>query len=514
MRQALIAAVSWLALAGGAVASCPQGSAYPDGCAALVAAGQEGAFKFANYAAYQAAAALSGQTWTAPREPWNVACTDYGCGVYTDPSVMKVPGVDPLPAGCAIAPQPGPGGGKKLLCANYAGSISLVGWNLHPMTGPYANQCVAVVMNGNAVTAPGASLTIQDDAFQQDTQCTAAGTSGQLLTIYSPAPGGMTVASSTFDGNCSSIANRVQSSLIVDDRPNNSPVGVWWHNIFKGACARPGNVVYNSVDMEYNLFENWCILCSNVAFGCPQFGNGFHGEVYEMFIGPGAIGAPIDVPMYKFDYNVVMAPKTYYSAFTGAVFTAGFSGQIDDFEAIGNSFVTNVSVSGGATNFASIIELGVSYYGLATIKQNYFDPTGVVPADNAGNKACIVLGAASRNLPGSITGTTLTITGAWTITDGLITPGAIVYGGVGQAAHPAVMAYGSGGTSGVGGPGTYQLTASATSTGPYTETAVVGAWDLGAGGIPTAGGTQNVNLLTGAAVSGYTVVGGAGAQVC
>jgi hypothetical protein len=501
-----------LAATGALAQSCPQGSAYADGCATSPG----GTFQFASYAAYSAAARQSGQTWTAAREPWNICGVDYACGPYTARSAMLVPGVNALPSGCGLSPQTG-GTGTRVLCANSPGSLNLTGWDFHPLSGPYAGQCLTVVINSNAVTAPGATLTLADNHHQLDNQCTETGTSGQLLTILSPAPGGVLRESNEFDGNCSTQGTRVQSSLVVDSRANGNGADVREYEYIHDACGRPENETYNSQEKFWSIYVNNCQECSNVLVGCPVFGNGFHGESNQLFVSTvgASIGSPIHIPLVQVQFNVDLQPNNFQgAAWTAPEFFAGFATVIDSLVVTNNSFIDNTSVTGGANNVAAgLLELGVNQVTAATIKANYVDTTGVVGAAPA--KACLVLGAASRGLPGSISGTTLTITSGWTLSEGLIWPGGVIYGGTGQgAAYPVVEPYGTAGTSGVGGAGTYALSTSATSSGSYTEATVVLSLDEGTGGAPAAGGTNNWSLTSNTAITGYTIAGNTGSPSC
>jgi hypothetical protein len=251
-------------------------------------------------------------------------------------------------------------------------------------------------------------------------------------------------------------------------------------------------------------------------------GSGFHGEVIQFYPSyTGDYGYPSVIGSVIFDFNVVNLPQTYYNCCTTiGPFVADFTASVTYFEEIFNFLVTNTSNGVGITPSdavaAGMTEFGTNFVTRANVYGNYLDPTGVVVGTGS-NRECLVVGAASNGLPGSISGTTLTIDGTWSLTtNGLIAPGGTLYndGGTLGPTFPVVMPFSTPGTTGAGGAGNYILSVAATSNGPYTETAAVDSLNLGSGGSPASRGTNNWSLTSNSAITGYTISSGIGAQIC
>jgi hypothetical protein len=486
--------------------SCPNASNYADGCAPLLAARQGGNFQYASWDAFSGDSRQSGQTWSSPKPPWNVAGVDYPVGYYTPRGSLKIPGVSPLPPGCEMTTNAG--GGPQFQCHSTLSSISLVGWDFHPTSGPYAGQCVNLVINANAATGPGAAVTIADNHFQSDRQCSMAGAA--LLKIReTPAPGGVKILSNEFDGNCSVTQNAGGDTPVNDSRAPGAGPKTEEYNYFHDICLRPEtDVTAAPTTFNFNLATRWCMLCAKA---------GTHGEVDEWIVPGGMASGVMHNPKVTASFNTIATPRTPSSCCTATFFFFGDGGSaFDEIEVSNNTVVTNTTANdGGYAYGAALMEVGVNYVGKVRVSGNYVDSTG---ARGVQSNVCIIDGAASRQIPGSIQGSILTVDPSWSLKlNGLIFPGGILYaGGVPSLIYPKIEPYGTAGTTGTGGAGTYALSAPATSGGKggYTETTVVGEWDIPTGEPPHRGGKANWSLVSNRVISGYTIINKIGAPDC
>lgn len=547
---ALFAPRAEAAVHGIAIASCPHGTGFSggtlgtDGCAEALAYG--GSFRFANMSAYLAGVQESNQLWFGQSltqvsnglqhpQPFNIVGPDFSTG----PNALSSGTVDNLGSlvpGCVYNPTRHGAGRPGVICSGSTANISMLAWDFHDVAG----NCVTLEANASET----GSWSFLGNRFKSGATCNGL----PLITFTRGSGNVLTFKHNEVDGNCiqagSGTSLQTQQQEFVDASSATAPLATIEFNNLHGMCGRGGGLGGQNYVIAYNAEWDWCKLCSQNGNGADTRvgyfnGTGTHGEFWQL-ITP-ANTSPTSVIV---DYNLVSVPATPYVCCTSLVLqTAGFQGtNVGYLEIDYNTIVGNAVIGGGSSISASIVEFESTAIGTFQEHGNYVDVSGGTPV--AGIYQCTILGGAGRLFTSSVgTGANsniLTVTSAGsgasptgsppytTVGTGSIALGAVLYGTgfpVGGQ-YPSVLSYGtatlqnpyldgSGGNTG----GTFTLNSAAfagiVSTNSMVATTAITTIDLGTGGTPAQGGTQNVSLLGGDALSGYQIINNSGnPQVC
>ncbi len=317
-----------------ALANCPKGSAFADGCAAAVPA----TVQFPDF--FTSRAPQSGQTFVT-RPPWNVAGVDYAVGVPTSVTLL-----DPqtnVPAGCSYNAGPP---NAFLSCSGANRTITGLDFSLHGGVGIDVTSC-----SGN--------WTISNNKFQVGAAQNASG-SQYIMTIEGGSCN-LTLKNNTADGGA----------------PTFQAAQAWYQWFSSGTV----NEIYNSCQH----FGKGCVVSGssgnlteqfNYAEGFDYAPNGNHGE-WQLILFAGTMAA------FNFSYNTFLEPSAVgQAAMTSTIYISGGTANgssVTLANVTNNTFVTNCfTTCSHSTVTQSQAGIGWNYISVVTtnVTQNYYDPTG------------------------------------------------------------------------------------------------------------------------------------------
>lgn len=476
--------------------TCPQGTGFPDdGCSGATASArfqQSTAFLPGDYLNTVAATpadytqSVCGPLGTASCRPaWNVACFDYPCGNYTAPAAMLDPATMALP-GCAYGTSST--GGNILTCggASFAGLLQHI--NFGPVTGAGAHGCTALVLNNSSGIT---SVLIDDIYFFNDTGLCIFGTSSQQSFQFSGTfSGGIVLQNSVLDGNMSTwtttyggcAATTICNPAIAINQ-GASAVTVKYSVLKDWATHQISGGTGGAFTIQFSLVQGWASRAPTSHSEWYDGSGNFHGaamagvivdhtvilpEKDQSQFGPVPIfvasNYPLSVGQITLNDNVIL--NSFVGAGTknatatgciGATYSSGCHGAGHIFfetaitGAIGRGQNLNCTGASG-TLYTHIVG---PYPGGVIDEFNVDGQAGDLYSDVV-NPTTGSTWRAGSSVPGSITGSVLTVTSA---------PGATlaVGGEVFGAGIPLGTTISSFGT-GAGGTGTYNLSASVAGT--------------------------------------------------
>jgi hypothetical protein len=402
------------------VSSCPQGSAFADGCASSPGGNFQQPKFFTSYAPQ------SGQTYVT-RPPWNVVCVDYACGNYSTPSLD--PATSPLPVGCVYSSKGNFVGGPEVVCAGVK-NLSLVGWDFA------AHGCVYLDLKNNL----SGSITIKNNKFANGAGCTSqhailvGAVSGGVLTVTSVTSGAVQVGDYLADQGAGRFTGAIVNSLGT----GSGGVGTYYISgswtVAAGTTFYAGNSASNeagslvtlenggsaSLDIENNYCDdkgdqqayylsNTCFvfntsgsvtlknnvllrnsgrpLGTNTSGPLIVQGNYFEDFVFDPGQPHGETGGDffsgLTQPSEQYSYNVCFNSARVFPAGATTCFypAPGFANstitytQVDHNVAIANKANNH---GGGYTVSAVLVEAGGANMDRVVIEDNYFDATGAL----------------------------------------------------------------------------------------------------------------------------------------
>ena len=155
--------------------TCPQGSAYSDGCSGAPVGGN---VQYPNF--FTSRAPQSGQTY-ATRPPWNVAGVDYPVGIPSA-TVLQDPSTATLPSGCSYS--------SNIVTCNGSGNLTINGYDFS------LHNCIFLDIYGYTGT-----ITIENSNFAMGSS-TACQSNFGLLTLESSTNGSsLIVQDNVFNDN-------------------------------------------------------------------------------------------------------------------------------------------------------------------------------------------------------------------------------------------------------------------------------------------------------------------------
>lgn len=478
---------------------CPRGFTYPDGCAGAPTAGSFQRRDFFTYARQ------SGQTYTT-RPPWNVAGVDYAVGI----PAASLPLKDPSTLGSSIPGCTYNRVSSSILCGGEkCSSPTFDGYDFGLHNGTWIEFQVTCI----------GTITIKNSNLKNGTN-----SNRQFGFIFvNGGSANLSLLSNAIDGSAQNFPGSVQTKFVRSFTSGTltSKYNVWLNISGNNVLARGAYVTQfdycEGINYDNAQHGEWTDVSASGGIN-PLF-----QVSYSTYLGPSTFGGGITTTIYasggvadgstittvQIDHNTfVQNLFQFRGSISGKILTvseinttaasavpyngmpilgsgisantrirgAGAGGGIGDYPVNNSQMVANKILSSPPSSAAGVEVAYISINNLI-YTANYLDPTGAL--------TCFVDVGGISNLTGSISGTTLTLTGVPAPT--VISVGQKVTG-VGVMPGTLITAY----LAGSGKTGTYIV----------NHAQSVSSQSLGVDGIrPSPKMTGNINLLDGSTIT-------------